>query len=47
MVTAEYEGCRVSNNINVLPTLITEDLSMNYKDGSKFSTTVLDSQVSH
>ena len=44
IVTAEYEGCRVSNNIKVLPTLITNDLSMTYGDGSKFNATVLDSQ---
>ena len=43
-VTAEYEGCRVSNSITVLDTLITKDLSMNYKDGSKFTATVLDGQ---
>ena len=28
IVTAEYEGCWVSNNITVLPTLITKDLDM-------------------
>ena len=33
-ITAEYEGCGVSNSITVLDTLITKDLSMNYKDGS-------------
>ena len=44
VVTAEYEGCRVSNNINVLPTLITKDLSMKFKDGSKFSAQTLDGQ---
>ena len=44
IVTAEYEGCRVSNNIAVLDTLITKDLSMNYMDGSKFNATVLDGQ---
>ncbi len=43
-VTAEYEGCRVSNSITVLDTLITKDLSMNYKDGSKFSAQTLDGQ---
>ncbi len=44
VVTVEYEGCRVSNNINVLPTLITKDLEMKYHDGSKFSAQTLDGQ---
>ena len=44
IITAEYEGCRVSNNIKVLPTLLTHDLSMTYGDGSKFNATVLDGQ---
>ena len=44
IITTEYEGCRVSNNITVKPTLVTNDLSMNYKDGSKYNVTVLDNQ---
>ena len=44
VVTAEYEGCKVSNNITVKPTLLTGDLSMTYKDGSKYDATVLDGQ---
>ena len=44
IVTAEYEGCSVSNNINVLDTLITKDLDMKYLDGSKFSAQTLDGQ---
>ena len=44
IVTAEYEGCRVSNNITVLPTLITKDLDMKYLDGSNFTAQTLDGQ---
>ena len=44
IVTAEYEGCWVSNNITVLPTLITKDLDMKYLDGSNFTAQTLDGQ---
>ncbi len=44
VVTAEYEGCSVSNNIKVLPTLITKDLDMSCCDGSKFTAQTLDGQ---
>ena len=44
IVTAEYEGCRVSNSITVLPTLITKDLDMKYLDGSNFTAQTLDGQ---
>ena len=44
IITAIYNGCMVSNNIKVLPTLITEDLSMKYGDKSTFNATVLDGQ---
>ena len=44
VITADYNGCRVSNDITVLSTLQTKDLSMKYKDGSKFEATVLDDQ---
>ena len=44
IITADYNGCRVSNNITVLSTLKTKDMSMKYKDGSKFEATVLDGQ---
>ena len=42
VITAEYNGCRVSNNIRVLNVLIASDISMNYKDGTKFKSLVLD-----
>ena len=34
----------IGNNINVLPTLVTNDLSMKYLDGSKFTAQTLDGQ---
>ncbi len=42
IITAEYDGCRVSNTIKVLPILKAEDLTMKYRDGSKFKVTLLD-----
>ena len=44
IITVEYEGCRVSNNITVLPTLVTKDLTMKYLDGSKFTAQTLNGQ---
>ena len=44
IITADYNGCKVSNDITVLSTLQTKDLSMKYKDGSKFEAKVLDGQ---
>ncbi|WP_407424382.1 right-handed parallel beta-helix repeat-containing protein [Methanobrevibacter sp.] len=44
IITAYYNDCTVANTIKVLPTLVTEDLSMKYLDGSKFNATVLDGQ---
>ena len=43
-VTAEYNGLKASNTINVLSTLETRDLSMKYKDGSRFEAKILDGQ---
>ena len=42
VITAEYNGVKASNYINVLPTLEAKDLSMKYRDGSKFEVKVLD-----
>ena len=42
IITAEYNGLKVSNKIKVLPTLVAKDLSMKYRDGSKFEVKVLD-----
>ena len=44
IITAEYNDCQVSNNVTVLSTIVSEDLEMNYLDGSKFNVTVLDNQ---
>ena len=44
VITATYKGCSVANNITVLTTLETKDLSMKYKDGSTFNAKVLDGQ---
>ena len=43
IITAmDYYDCRVSNNIEVLPTLVGEDLVKNYGDSSQFVATVYD-----
>ena len=42
IITADYNGMKVSNKITVLPTLKAEDLRMSYRDGSTFNVTVLD-----
>ena len=42
IITAEYEGCKVSNNIKVLSILSASDLVMSYKDGSSFKATLVD-----
>ena len=44
IITAEYGGCRVSNNITVLTVLSASDISMSYHDGTKFKVTLLDGQ---
>ena len=44
VITATYKGCSVANNITVLTTLETKDMSMKYKDGSTFDAKVLDGQ---
>ena len=43
-ITTMYDGLSVGNNVNVLPTLETKDLSMKFQDGSKFSAITLDDQ---
>ena len=44
IITAEYNGLKVSNTIKVLPVLSANDLTMSYKDGSKFEAKLLDGQ---
>jgi hypothetical protein len=44
IITAEYNGCRISNNIKVLPVLNASDLKMSYLDGSNFEVGLVDGQ---
>ncbi len=44
IITADYKGCKVANNIKVLPVLKTEDITMKYMDGTKFVATLVDGQ---
>ena len=44
IATIEYNGLMMSNAVKVLPILKANDLSMRYKDGSKFEATLLDGQ---
>ena len=36
IITAEYKGCKASNTIKVLPVLSAKDITMKYRDGTKF-----------
>ena len=44
IITADYKGERISNSIMILDRVVTDDLLMNYRDGSKFEATMLDEQ---
>ena len=44
IITTEYKGCMVANNIKVLPILSAEDIKMKYRDGTKFVATLVDGQ---
>ena len=44
IITTIYEGLDIGNNVVVLPTLVTSDLNMTYRDGSKFTAQTLDGQ---
>ena len=41
VITAEYGGCRVSNNITVLPVLTAENLTKKYGDSDQFIATLV------
>ena len=43
-ITTMYDGLDIGNKVNVLPTLVTKDLSMKYLDGSNFTAQTLDGQ---
>ena len=42
IITTIYEELDIGNNVVVLPTLVTSDLNMTYRDGSKFTAQTLD-----
>lgn len=44
IITATYDGSRVSNNITVLSTIESGDLNMTYHDGSEFKVHILGSK---
>ena len=44
VITADYKGCKVSNNIKVLPVLSAKDITMKYHDGTQFVATLVDGQ---
>ena len=44
IITAEYKGCSVSNNITVLPVLSASDLTKKYGTPNQFVATLLDGQ---
>ena len=44
VITSEYKGCLVSNNIKVLPVLTASDISMKYRDGTQFKANLVDGQ---
>ena len=42
IITAEYDTLKVSNNIEVLSVIETEDVTMTYRDGTSFKAKILD-----
>ena len=44
IITAMYGGCSVANNITVLPVLSAENITMSYKDGTKFKASLVDGE---
>ena len=44
IITTIVDDLAMGNNVNVLPTLVTSDLSMKYLDGSSFTAQALDGQ---
>ena len=44
VITAEYKGCKVSNNINVLPVLTGKDLTKKFGEPGQFEATLVDGQ---
>ena len=44
VITAEYKGCKVSNNIKVLPVLTGKDLTKKFGEPGQFEATLVDGQ---
>ena len=44
IITADYKGCKVANNITVLPVLNATDLKMKYKDKKPFKVNLVNNQ---
>lgn len=44
IITAEYKNCKVSNKIKVLPIITAKDVTMKYRDGTRFEANVVDGQ---
>ena len=44
IITVYYDDCAVSNNITILSTIYTNNLTMSYKDGSKFKVNLVNGQ---
>ena len=44
IITAEYEGCKVSNNIKILPVLTAEDLTKKYGANDPFEAKLVDGE---
>ena len=44
VVTAEYGNCKISNNVKILSVLSASDMSMKYRDGSKFTAKLVDGE---
>jgi predicted outer membrane repeat protein len=42
IITADYKGCRIANNITVLPVLNASDIKMKYMDGTQFKVNLVD-----
>ena len=43
-ITSYYESLEIGNKVEVLPTLVTSDISMKFQDGTKFIAKTLDGQ---
>jgi hypothetical protein len=44
IITSDYKGCKIANNITVLPVLNASDISMKYLDGTQFKVNLVDGQ---